>query len=230
MSEQKPYKPTLRAVLAEAFRGKSVSRTLWNLFWRTHPLLHGRILDIGGAGRGSHYRFLRFASEARVQTVDIAARDGVDFALDITRERVPLPDESCDTILLFNILEHLPSHPFALAEARRLLKPGGQVLGAIPFLLNVHRDPEDYVRLTDTALAMLFTNNGFLVKTIEPVGRGPFLAAYDQLSLFIRGPMHLLFLPVVWCLDGALALLLPRHNFRAHFPLAYNFIVEKRVT
>lgn len=223
------YQPTLFVVLAEALRGKSVSRTLWNLFWRAHPPLQGRILDIGGAGRGSHYRFFRFVPGAHVQTVDIAARAGVDFTMDITTERVPLPDASCDTILLFNILEHLPSHEHALAEARRLLKPDGQLLGVIPFLVNVHRDPEDYVRLTDTALAALFTRNGFVAKVIEPIGRGPFLAAYEQLDMLIWKPLHLLFLPVVWCLDGFVQAFRPKRDFRSQFPLAYNFIVEKRV-
>lgn len=229
MSEQSSYRPSLRTVLAEAVWGKSVSRTLWNLFWRTHPPLQGRILDIGGAGRGSHYRFLRFAPGAVVQTADIATRARVDFVVDITKERVPLPDASCDVILLFNILEHLPSHTVALAEARRLLKPGGQLLGVIPFLLNVHRDPEDYVRFTDTALAALFTESGFTVKVIEPIGRGPFLAAYDQLDMLLWKPLHLLFLPVVWLLDWTLSVVKSRRDFRAQFPLAYNFIVEKVV-
>jgi SAM-dependent methyltransferase len=206
-----------------------VSRTLWNLFWRSHPPLHRHNHDIGEAGRGSHYRFLRFAPGSRVQTVDIARRTGVDFVLDITKERVPLPDESCNAILLFNILEHLPSHAHALAEARRLLRPGGQLLGVIPFLINVHRDPEDYVRFTDTALAALFANSGFAVKVIEPIGRGPFLAAYEQLDMFIWNPLHLVFLPVVWLLDRVAQCICPRRNLRAQFPLAYNFIVEKGV-
>lgn len=223
------YRPALFAVLAEALRGKSVSRTLWNLFWRTHPPLRGRILDIGGAGRGSHYRFLRFASDAQVQTVDIAAGAGVDFVLDITKERVPLPDKSCDAVLFFNILEHLPSRTHALAEALRLLRPNGQLLGVIPFLVNVHRDPEDYVRFTDTALAALFTRNGFVAKVIEPIGRGPFLAAYEQLDMLIWPLLHLLFLPLIWCLDWLLSRIRPARNFRAQFPLAYNFVAKKAV-
>ncbi len=229
MAEYTPYNPSLPAILAEALRGKSVSRTLWNLFWRSHPPLQGHILDIGGAGRGSHYRFLRFAPGSRVQTVDIAGGAGVDFVLDITKERVPLPDASCDAILLFNILEHLPSHKHALAETHRLLKSSGRLLGAIPFLLNVHRDPEDYIRLTDTALAALFTESGFVVKVIEPIGRGPFLAAYDQLDMLIWAPLHLLFLPMVWLSDWTLSVIKPRRDFRAQFPVAYNFIVEKVV-
>lgn len=223
------YTPSLQEVLGEAIHGKSVSRTLWNLFWRTQSPLEGRILDIGGAGRGSHYRFLRFAHDASVETVDIVSAQGVDYVLDITKERVPLAAGSCDAVLLFNILEHLPVQEPALSEAFRLLKPGGRLIGVIPFLLNVHRDPEDYSRLTDTALSALFARCGFSTVRIEPIGRGPFLAAYDQLAMLIRGPAHLFLLPAVWLADALLQKLLPKRDLKAQFPLAYNFVAQKIV-
>lgn len=228
MQRNKLFRPTLFAVLAEAVRGKSVGRTLTNLFWRRRRPLGGSILDIGGAGRGSHYRFIPFTGDARVRVVDRAAGQGTDFVLDITKEQVPLPDGSQDHIFLFNILEHLPSPDTALRETHRLLKTGGTVMGTIPFLLNVHRNPEDYARYTDTALAALFARNDFTVSEIEPIGRGPFLAAYEQLDMLIWSPLHLLFLPLIWCLDGALMFLRPKQNLRAQFPLFYNFIVEKQ--
>lgn len=227
MQHTSAYKPRLGAVLPEAVRGKSVGRTLTNLFWRTRAPLRGAILDVGGAGRGSHYRFISFAGDARVQVVDIEAKPGTDFVLDITKERVPLPDASQDHLFLFNILEHLASPDIALREAHRLLKSGGTIIGSVPFLVNVHRDPEDYARYTDTALAALFARNGFAVKAIEPIGRGPFLAAYEQLDMLIWKPLNLLFLPVIWCLDSALSVLKPRRDFRAQFPLSYNFVAEK---
>ena len=130
--------------------------------------------------------------------------------------------------VIFLILEHLASPDAALREAHRLLKQGGTVNGTIPFLLNVHRNPEDYARYTDTALAALFVRNGFAVKAIEPIGRGPFLAAYEQLDMLYWSPLHLLFLPSIWCLDGLLMFLRPKQNLRAQFPLFYNFIVEKQ--
>jgi len=229
MNKDIVYHPTLGAVLAEAVRGKSVGRTLTNLFWRGREPLGGSILDIGGAGRGSHYRFIRFAPNARVQVVDREAGQGTDFVLDITKERVPLPDSSQNHIFLFNILEHLASPDTALREAHRLLRNGGTVNGTIPFLLNVHRNPEDYARYTDTALAALFARNGFAVKEIEPIGRGPFLAAYEQLDMLLWSPLHLLFLPIIWSLDGLLSLLRSERNLGAQFPLFYNFIVEKQV-
>ena len=71
--------------------------------------------------------------------------------------------------------------------------------------------------------------NGFAVKEIEPIGRGPFLAAYEQLDMLLWSPLHLLFLPIIWSLDGLLSLLRSERNLGAQFPLFYNFIVEKQV-
>ncbi len=223
-------KSTLGAVLSEAVSGKSIGRTLTNLFWRGTPELSGTILDVGGGGgRGSHYRFLPIAKSAVIKTADIIPRSGTDFVLDITKERVPLPDESVDHIFLFNILEHLSEHEAPLKEIRRLLRPGGTLIGSIPFLVNVHPDPSDYVRFTKEALTQLFTHNGFTIRIIEPIGRGPFLAGYEQLDSLIPHILHAIFLPVVWVLDGLLQSLKPKRDLRTQFPLAYNFSVEKTV-
>ena len=223
------YTPSLLSVLSETLRGKAVDRTLTNLFWRGRVTLSGHILDIGGGSQGSHYRFLTIEKGAERTVADIAPRTGTDFVLDITTEHVPLPDGSQDFVLMFNILEHLSGHERVLTEVFRLLRRGGKLIGTIPFLVNVHPDPHDYVRFTSEALSALFEQSGFSVEVIEPIGRGPFLAAYEQLDMLIWKPLNLLLLPVVWCLDSLVSTLKPTRDFQAQFPLAYNFVVEKRV-
>ncbi|KKW12616.1 MAG: hypothetical protein UY50_C0005G0012 [Parcubacteria group bacterium GW2011_GWA2_49_9] len=224
-----PYKPTLGAVLREALRGKAVSRTLTNLFWRGRVVLSGQVLDIGGGSQGSHYRFLKKDETLSLKVADIIPRAGTDFVLNIEEQQVPLPAGSQNIVLMFNILEHLFKHDRVLEEVKRLLVPGGLFIGTIPFLINVHPDPHDYVRFTREALESLFLQHGFTVRVIEPIGRGPFLAGYEQLDMLIWSPLHLVFLPIVWCLDGLIQRVKPSRDFKAQFPLAYNFIVEKRV-
>jgi len=222
-----PYAPTLGAVLREALRGKSVGRTLTNLFWQGRVILSGNILDIGGGSQGSHYRFLEKNEKLSRKVVDIIPREGTDFVLNIETDRVPLPDGSQNAVLMFNILEHLFEHDRVLEEVRRLLAPQGLFIGTIPFLVNVHPDPHDFVRFTREALELLFSRHGFVVRTIEPIGRGPFLAAYEQLDMLVWSPLHLVFLPIVWCLDSILKRIKPRRDFKQQFPLAYNFVVGK---
>ncbi len=219
------YFPVL---LIEVLQGKSVSRTLTNLFWQGGEMIDGAVLDIGGGGgRGSHYRFLPIAKTATVKTVDVVPRPGTDFVLDITKDHVPLTDASQDQVFLFNVLEHLESHDVVLREAHRLLRSSGRIMGTVPFLVNVHPDPHDYVRFTGEGLVDLFVRNGFFVEVIQAIGRGPFLAAYTQVEFIIPSVFHLIFLPIVWLFDGVLQTLKPKVDFKARFPLAYNFIIKK---
>ncbi|MCY1138855.1 class I SAM-dependent methyltransferase [Actinoplanes sp. Pm04-4] len=41
---------------------------------------------------------------------------------------IPLPDDSCDLVLLFLVLHHVRDHHAAAAEVARVLRPGGRVL------------------------------------------------------------------------------------------------------
>jgi ubiquinone/menaquinone biosynthesis C-methylase UbiE len=43
-------------------------------------------------------------------------------------EHLPLPDGTCDLVLLFLVLQHVGDRPAAAREVRRVLRPGGRVL------------------------------------------------------------------------------------------------------
>jgi predicted SAM-dependent methyltransferase len=60
---------------------------------------------------------------------------GVDVVADIS-ERLPFEDASADTIYAAHILEHFATDavPALLADWRRVLKPGGELLVAVPDL------------------------------------------------------------------------------------------------
>jgi len=93
-----------------------------------------RVVDIG-AGPG--FLVAEMAAEgARVVAVDpsasmreLARARGVDFAIeDGSAEALPLPDGSVDAAVATQVLEYVPDVPGALAEIRRVLRPGGRVL------------------------------------------------------------------------------------------------------
>ena len=47
-------------------------------------------------------------------------------------ESLPFPDGCCDALLLLDVLEHLPHPAAAVAEAARVLRPGGALLLSVP--------------------------------------------------------------------------------------------------
>ncbi|WP_253260462.1 class I SAM-dependent methyltransferase [Moorella sp. E308F] len=47
-------------------------------------------------------------------------------------EELPYPDGHFDAVCMFDVLEHLPDDGTALAEARRVLRPGGLLFASVP--------------------------------------------------------------------------------------------------
>ena len=45
---------------------------------------------------------------------------------------IPLPDGSADVVTSFTVLEHVPDEQAALAEMRRILRPGGKLIITVP--------------------------------------------------------------------------------------------------
>jgi SAM-dependent methyltransferase len=62
---------------------------------------------------------------------DLRAHQG-DIALDL--QRLGLAGDSLDVLLTAHVLEHLPDTDAALAEMRRVLRPGGRLFLAVPVL------------------------------------------------------------------------------------------------
>lgn len=91
------------------------------------------VLDLG-AGQGDHTKWLlsKFptVSATAVDQLDLSA-DGFSYIkLDLEAQKMPFQNEAFDTILAFDIIEHLADpHPF-LDELSRVCKKGGIVLGS----------------------------------------------------------------------------------------------------
>lgn len=207
-------------IIKEIWHGKGINRVLVNRqFAGCH--IGGAILDVGGDGRASIFRFLQLNPGAKVVSVDLIPEHKPDYVLNIEIEKIPLPDYSVDYVLAFGLIEHISSIDNLLAEARRLLKPGGKFLATVPFLVNVHPDPHDYWRLTDEKIIQVMEKAGFHEVSVTAIGSGPFLAAYSLTEFAYPRFLRLLFLPVVWSLDELIRRLKPKIDWVGRYPLSY---------
>lgn len=65
-------------------------------------------------------------AEEQALTVDTAIRPR--FLIAEEPPRIPLPAESVDAVLLFDVVEHLMDYEATMVEIRRTLRPGGRIL------------------------------------------------------------------------------------------------------
>jgi SAM-dependent methyltransferase len=100
-----------------------------------------RLLNLGAGFRSSPPGFLG---------VDRDSYDGIDVMADLCA--LPFRDGVIDGILCEMVLEHVPDAASALGEFRRVLRPGGRIYLAVPFLWPYHASPHDYRRWTISGL------------------------------------------------------------------------------
>lgn len=129
----------------------------------------GTLLDLGGSRDERHHASYApdpYRGRWVVANFDLTTRP--DVAADA--HRLPFRDGVFDVVVLAEILEHLTRPEAAVAEVRRVLRPGGRAVVTVPFAYRVHADPDDYQRLTPSGLRRLFAE--FEVESCEPQG-GP---------------------------------------------------------
>jgi len=122
------------------------------------------LLDIG-AGQSD---FGELTQNFKTCAVDFYPYPGIHVVCNL-EEKLPFQDESADIILLTNVLEHMREPNQLLKECYRILKPGGILLGTVPFLIQVHQRPYDFYRYTDLNLKYLFEKHSFQEIFILPV-------------------------------------------------------------
>jgi len=128
--------------------------------------LKGVVLDVGG-GREAP---LDAAWPAAVARYRVDAFPHIQPHLVGDAMTLPVRSGSVDGVVMCEVLEHLPRPASALAEACRVLRPGGLLCGSVPFLFAIHGDPQDYWRYTDSTLRTLFAEAGFRDIVILPHG------------------------------------------------------------
>jgi len=112
----------------------------------------GKVLEIGAL----HSPYKEYISCNEYRILDIKKRDGVDYVENI--HQTTLEENSFDTIIATQVLEHLYHPHRAVKEMHRILKKGGTAIVSTVFIYPYHGEPYDYFRFTKYGLGHLFKN------------------------------------------------------------------------
>lgn len=122
------------------------------------PLMKGKVLDIGGKKKNKRGDFTPPKTESW-KYLNLDESTSPDLVCDAGE--IPLDDQSCDTILMCELLEHVYEPEKVVKEGYRLLKNEGILIITIPFLIPFHSDPCDYQRFTYQKLSQMLENYNF---------------------------------------------------------------------
>jgi SAM-dependent methyltransferase len=164
---------------------RSILLAIQSFAKQTSP--QANILDVGCGLKP--YR--QFFSTSRYTGIDIAGGGHSDAAKVVDAfydgHHIPFPDNSFDTLICTQVLEHADDAELLVSECSRVLSPGGQAFFSMPFTYPEHETPYDFRRFTSFEHARLYKKYGFSESAIT--GTTGFFGTFGQLF-------------VIWIFEG----------------------------
>jgi SAM-dependent methyltransferase len=128
----------------------------------------GDVLDIG-CGNKPYQHFFENKTSSYVGC-DVIQSDKNQVDIICAATDIPLPDNSKDTVFSTQVIEHVADHNKLLAEAYRILRPGGYLILSGPMAWEHHEEPYDFFRFTKYGFEYILQNAGFREIKITPNG------------------------------------------------------------
>ena len=138
------------------------------------PMLSGVLLDIG-CGQMPYRELMMNANKALTQYIglDLQSSSVHDTSIaDIHWDgnTIPLENNTVNSAIATEVLEHSFYPEKTLLEINRVLKPGGTFFFTVPFIWPLHEVPYDAYRYTPFSLKMHLENAGFTSVNIRSLG------------------------------------------------------------
>ncbi|MFZ4057776.1 MAG: class I SAM-dependent methyltransferase [Ferruginibacter sp.] len=140
---------------------------------------NGHMLDLG-CGNKPYENWYKQVTTSSVGC-DIIQSDQNRVDVICLATELNFPDNTFDSVLCTQVLEHVFENQQLVKEAYRVLKPGGTIILTVPFCWQLHEEPYDFFRITKYGLANLFTEAGFEIDHIKANG-GKWAATFQMLN------------------------------------------------
>ncbi len=142
----------------------------------------GIILDIGGRDRGAFKK-----PKNKVEKwifADIEKKYNPDIVLDVA-DMQNIKTESINIVNAMELFEHVEKIDHGISECYRVLKKEGKFMLSVPFLYQIHADPNDYQRWTNTKWKGKLKKQGFKIQKIIITGYF-FTVLTEMIKTFVK--------------------------------------------
>jgi len=200
---------------------------------KSQSYLSGKCIDIGAGVAPYEKYIIPFVDEYIIvdneTTHKSMFKNSKTKFLNANIKNLPFEDNSIDTIILTQVLEHVDEPYKALDEIKRVLKKGGMLIFSVPFIYQAHATPYDYFRFSEYGLKEICKSYNFEIKefhyqgyfgtTIISIING-FIWELSSKHKFLRNFILLPFLVVIFAINNLFGLLLDNiknKNFTPNF-------------
>jgi SAM-dependent methyltransferase/uncharacterized protein YbaR (Trm112 family) len=132
-----------------------------------------RVLD-AGCGQGELLQdFVRAGVPVDYYGVDLGVGDPAwEFRVSAIADlhQLPFASDAFDKVVCSEVLEHVDEPERVFAELVRVLRPGGHLLIAVPFVWHTHQEPFDRYRFSRFALERLAQKYELEVESLQAAG------------------------------------------------------------
>lgn len=141
------------------------SRVTFDFLMNAREFARGMPVLDAGAGHQRYRPFFDecvYLSQEHPAGIEFKQMQGISYDLVCPiDERIPLKDGSLAAIVSTSVLEHVRHPERFMAEAHRVLHPGGRLYVHVPFAYNEHEQPYDFQRPTRYGLKAWLEGAGF---------------------------------------------------------------------
>ena len=197
-----------------------------------HKHIKGKLLDIGCGTKPYREPLSKYCSEYIGIDHYVTQHDKTNIDIFSTAYRIPVRDQSFESVICTGVLEHLEEPDVALKECVRVLKSNGVAIYTVPFIWHLHEEPRDFYRFTKYGLDYQFQKAGFEV--IEIKALSGFWVTFGQLFVynlyrFNLGPLRWFrIIDAIGLMLQGLAYLLDRFDRTEQWTWMYMVVARKK--
>ncbi len=169
MSDLKNY------LLKQLFKPSLISFCINPFFWGRSAIylsvkkyahhISGKTIDVG-SGSKPYVNLFKNVTEYIGMDIEQSGHKHQSSSIDVfyDGETFPFKDSEIDSLVFFEVLEHVFNPDQFLSEIGRVVKPGGTMVVTIPFIWGEHEQPYDFARYSSFGLKHLFDEHKFEIK------------------------------------------------------------------